>query len=198
MIALVLGCAECVWLDAYTVLNQCTPDGIFAVKDMIAKWPARIDYGCTLHPDRTDGYMQERSHNKYPCGFDMYAHKNFGSKITHKEVRDWAGSTGLFAVKLALEMGFSGIVLAGVPMQIEYGHITRKQPWVHAHSFRNGWNHHRKELEPYVRSMSGWTREMFGAPTYEWIQEHGQAEPCFQILSILNQTHHDVVNSDGD
>jgi hypothetical protein len=198
VIALVLGCAENVWQDSYAILNQCSPDGIFACKDMIAKWPARIDYGCTLHPDRTDGYLQERSHKKYPMGFDVYAHRNFQSRTTHKELRDWAGSTGLFAVRVAIEMGFSGIVLAGVPMQKQYGHITRKEPWVAAKQFHNGWNKHREELEHCVRSMSGWTRQMFGTPTKAWFEQHGQAEPCSQILSILNQTHHDVVNSDGE
>lgn len=193
MIALVLGCAECVWEDCQAVFSICTPDAIFAVKDMMAKFPARIDYGCTLHPERTDGYLLERARSKYPCGFDVYAHRDYGSKTKHLVTRDWAGSTGLFAVKLAIEQGFSGIILAGVPMQREFGHVARKVPWEQARDFLNGWSHRKEEIRPFVKSMSGWTRETFGVPTPDWINKNGTAEPCFEMLSILNQTHHKVV-----
>lgn len=198
MIALVLGCAECVWNDAISVLKQCSPDAIFAVKDMMAKWPARVDYGCTLHPDRTDGYLAERSRKGYSNGFDVYAHQHFGSKTKHKVTKDWAGSTGLFAVKLAIEQGFSGIILAGVPMQQEHGHVARKQPWTQSHMFMNGWKHRKDEIRPFVKSMSGWTRAVFGEPTRDWINLHGTAEPCETILSILNQNRHEMATSDGE
>lgn len=197
MIALVLGCAENVWDDAIAVLSRCSPDAIFAVKDMMARWPARIDYACTLHPDRTDQYLRERTRKKYPNGFNVWAHRNFGSKTHHKITRDWAGSSGLFAVKLAMEQGFSGIVLAGIPMESGFGHVTRRQPWGTATQFRNGWIHHKEELKVCVRSMSGWTREMFGTPTDEWLAQHGSTEPCRQILQILS-TRHDVAVSDGE
>ena len=35
--------------------------------------------------------------------------------------------------------------------------------------YRKGWKQQRRQLAPFVRSMSGWTLETFGAPTHEWV-----------------------------
>ncbi len=176
MIALVLGCAENVYEDAVKVLEMCGPDAIFAVKDMMVRWPCRIDYGVTLHPDRTDGYLKERARRGRSTDFTVWAHRQYSSVTKHKTISDWAGSSGLFAVRIAKSEGFSAIVLAGVPMDQEYGHITRNKKWTAAKIFLNGWNKHLDELRPMVRSMSGWTKEVFGVPTPEWLAQHGSTD----------------------
>ncbi len=43
---------------------------------------------------------------------------------------------------------------------------NRQQPAI---AFRQGWITSRDELSPHFRSMSGWTRELFGLPTEDWI-----------------------------
>lgn len=185
MIALILGCGECVWDDAKRALSLCTPDAIFAVKDMMVRWPLRIDYGITLHPDRTDQYLRDRKLRGYKLGFEIWAHRQFGSQFQHKTMNDWSGSSGLFAVKVAREQGFVSL-LAGVPMDAQYGHITRKEAWGAANLFRNGWNHRQKELAPIVRSVSGWTMETFGKPDQKWIEQNGgSSEPDHKMLEAL-------------
>lgn len=187
MLALVLGCAENVWADAAGALSTCTPDAVFAVKDMMARWPLRIDYGVTLHPDRTDEYLRERARHNLSTDFQVWAHKQHGSKAIHKTTKDWAGSSGLFAIKIAREQDFGGIILAGVPMESKFGHVRRKASWGAAKAFRNGWIHHAEELKPYVRSMSGWTREVFGAPTPEWIALHGSTQPHSEWVAVIKK-----------
>ena len=91
--------------------------------------------------------------------------------------REWltpggrGGSSGLFAVKIARELGYGKIVLCGVPMQAEAKHFLRKRIWraafVHAHA----WRAHYAEIAPFVRSFSGYTAELLGVPTMEWISE---------------------------
>lgn len=187
MIALILGCAECVWEDAARVLSVCSPDAIFAVKDMMGKWPARVDYGITLHPERTDEYLRERRRQNFPSGFEVWAHRNYGSQTAHKTTNDWAGSSGLFAVRVARKKDFQAIVLAGVPMRRDAGHVRRQEPWNDAQNFLGGWRHRKDQIAPFVRSMSGWTKETFGEPTHEWLSHHGSAEPDHEVISKLKE-----------
>jgi hypothetical protein len=167
--ALVLGCAECVWKDAEDAMKLFEPDAIFAVKDMIARWPGRIDYGICLHPERTAEYMRQREVNGLSTKFQVWAHKNTTPSFHHRVASDWAGSSGLFGVRVALLQGFDRVVLAGVPMEQEHRHIRRKELWTEAGFFHKGWIHRHDEIAPFVRSMSGWTKAMLGAPTQEWL-----------------------------
>jgi hypothetical protein len=184
MIALVLGCGENVWEDSQQALAMFNPDAIFAVKDMMARWPFRIDYGITLHPDRTDSYLRERQRHGWSTGFQVWAHRNFGSQTAHRTADDWAGSSGLFAVRVAMYLGFEGIVLAGVPMDPAYGHIVRRQQWNGAQDFRNGWTKRKDQIAPFTRSMSGWTKEIFGGPSEVWLKtlDYDLSDPRFVDL----------------
>jgi len=143
---------------------------IFAGNDMIEKFPHDITHACSLHPDKFQLWLPRRR----AAGFNepqfVWAHRNYESSVTHW-TRDWAGSTGLFCTKVAREMGFTHVVLCGVHMLVESNHFVRKVPWNNALGFRKGWNAHYRELQPYVRSMGGWTLEKFGAPTVEWLRE---------------------------
>jgi hypothetical protein len=86
------------------------------------------------------------------------------------DTRDWGGSSGLLMVKIARELHFKHIILCGIPMTVEAGHIVRKVQWNAAHGFRRGWMRHLHELKPFVRSYAGWTFELFGRPDREWLQ----------------------------
>jgi hypothetical protein len=187
MIALVVGGAECVWKDAYDALQLFTPDAIIAIKDQIVRWPLRIDYAVNLHPERSDYYMRERRHRNMPCQFDIWSYKEVRGDTKHRLTGDWSGSSGLFAVKVALEQGFNGIVLTGVPMKEDAGHFVRKHDWPSASNFRNGWVHHEKDIKQFVRSMSGWTRELFGEPTPRWLTELGSAPPNHEMVKALQE-----------
>ena len=82
-----------------------------------------------------------------------------------KITADWRGSSALFAVKVVLvEAGISGAILAGAPMD-RTPHFVRPGAWSDAHAFFPGWYDHRKLITPRLRSMSGWTKQLVGAPT---------------------------------
>jgi hypothetical protein len=185
--ALILGCAENVWEDAIAALELFTPDAYFAVKDMMQKWPLRVDYGITLHPERTDGYLQNRLANGLAAEFPVWAHRHYSSMRKHDSTNDWAGSSGLFAVRVALKEGFDKIVLAGVPMDGKFGHITRKEKWTNDVSFRSGWRQRQSEIAPFVRSMSGWTKEILGVPTPEWLAQSGDTDVDRDAIEILKR-----------
>jgi hypothetical protein len=80
-----------------------------------------------------------------------------------------SGSSGLFAVKVAMEAGYDRIILAGVPMQVEGAHFFNASPWGEVGSFTEAWKIALPRIAPHVRSMSGWTKDLLGYPSFEWL-----------------------------
>ena len=140
----------------------------FVCNDTLMIFPDRVDFAGTLHPDKMHGWQRERNKNKLPMPFgSVWCHRDYLG-FTHS-TRDWQGSSGLFMTKVALEVGFTHIILCGVPMEVEADHIIRHIPWNAAPGFIRGWQRHMIEIKPYVRSMSGWTQQELGAPDFIWL-----------------------------
>jgi len=82
------------------------------------------------------------------------------------------GSSTLFALKVALVMGFSRIVLCGCPMDGQ-GHYYDSPVLVSGATY---WDTESSpewdtiDFQGKVRSMSGVTRERFGPPTTDWLR----------------------------
>lgn len=170
---LILGGASSVWTDSAKALDLFRPDLTIAVNDMVGSWPGHLDIAATLHPEKLHIWLNERRRN----GFnepETWAHKASGpnGKVEARVDRttdDWAGSSGLFAVKVALECGCDRIVLAGVPMSAEGAHFFNAAPWQEANAYHKAWLKHQPEIAPFVRSMSGQTMTWFGAPDASWL-----------------------------
>lgn len=172
-IAIILGGSESAF-DEYAATADMVeglglPYKVFVGNDMIAHFPGHVDYAGTLHPDKIPTWVRQRNANGFPPISNMWAHRPF-TNVTHW-TRDWAGSTGLFLTKVARENGHTHIVLCGVPMTVDAKHFVRREQWFAAHGFRRGWTSQREKIMRYVRSNSGWTRDLFGAPTIEWLTE---------------------------
>lgn len=151
---------------------------IIVGNDQIERYPGFIDHAVTLHPDKFSMWMSRRRANGFPMPSRAWAHRPY-SGISDWS-RDWHGSTGLFAIKLARELGYVHIVLCGVPMEATAGHFVRQKDWPEAEAFKRAWLPRLTSLKPYVRSWGGWTREMFGEPTREWLSaeiENTNPEP---------------------
>jgi hypothetical protein len=164
--ALVIGGSGSALEEADAALKLFEPDAVLVVNDLIARWPGKIDYACTLHSEKLAGWIRERRGNQR---FQVWCHRPF--RGVHRTTKDWAGSSGLFAVKIAIEEGFEKVVVAGVPMLGSAKHIARNREWGSARTYQRGWTTHVAEIKDKVRSMSGWTKDLVGFPTPEWLGE---------------------------
>lgn len=177
--ALVLGGARDVMADAAAALALFKPDIVVACNAVGTIWPQAIDFWVTLHPENMPAWQEARAAAGYPGGFKLVAHRQRDGFDWHTphlwpEMRRLSGSSGLFAVKVAMEIaGAERLVLAGIPME-PTEHFDRSEAWEKAKSFRRAWDLVQDRLVEPVRSMSGWTRERFGAPTSEWLM--GESE----------------------
>ena len=172
MIALVLGCATSVWEDAEKALTLCKPSCVIVINDMIARWPTPAQHAVTFHPEKMDAWCSARTVAGYPQIETYWSYKP--AKGVDRVVRKPGyGSSGLFAARIATEQLKCAVVLAGVPISREAAHIGNPgKPWTQDKSFQGAWRR-QVELRSKVRSMSGWTRELLGEPTPEWIADNG-------------------------
>lgn len=171
--ALMLGDAKCLQADLAAASKLCDYDAVCACNNAGLHYKGRLDYWVTLHPlparywpGMTDALRRRLKEGRNRP--QTWAHKASGG--VDRYISDWAGSSGLFGVRVLLEEGFERIVLCGVPMNREGAHFyDESRPWDTAGSFHKGWEKHMDILRPHVRSMSGWTLTRLGAPTPEWL-----------------------------
>lgn len=169
---LVLGSALRLMDDANAALDLAPVDGIVAVKGAGAVWPGDLDAWVGLHPEMMLEDMRLRAFRGYPPAKLVYVHDKasldspkFDRRIDYLfPGQTKSGSSGLFGIKVALELGFDRVVLCGVPLVREAGKIDKGEIWHGADSFKAGWKQALPHIAPFVRSMSGWTRELLGAP----------------------------------
>jgi hypothetical protein len=172
--AIVLGGAEC-WqddLEKAKALIGNRPIKFFLVNDQIKSFP-EPGVACTLHPDKLNGHvawLQHRRKAGLPEPEQIWSHRKHAAATHDTASKDWQGSSGLFAVQVALRAGYQRIIACGVPMTVEGNHYERHQKWQSAIAFRQGWVRCKNELAAHLRSMSGWTAEQFGQPDEEWLR----------------------------
>lgn len=131
-------------------------------------WPIR--YVATYHPEEIPTIRRRRESvgNTDYAVIAQEAHP--GVSIC---IRDWwkgqktrqSGSSALLGVQAALGLGYRKMILCGCPL---VGVNADKNSYS---VFRFAWETHLPTIRDHVRSMSGWTRELLGAPTEEWINE---------------------------
>ena len=84
-----------------------------------------------------------------------------------------SGSSSLLGALAAITLGYDRIVLCGCPLA---GNAPEGNPY---EAFRPGWSAEFRAVRDRVRSMSGWTRELLGAPTAGWLAP--RPEPAITI-----------------
>lgn len=178
--ALVLGSAKCLWEDVERALDICEFDGVVAAKGAGEVWPWHLDAWVTLHPEKIRKSIDARSRAGFPRCQRVFAHNCDASTrryitdpVPYKfDSQNNSGSSGLFAVKVALEhLGFDRVVLCGMPLDRGYGRIDGLDLWHGSNSFLKGFQEALPDMAGRVRSMSGVTRNLLGEPDYTWLTE---------------------------
>jgi hypothetical protein len=176
-VALVLGGGAGVWADVEAALDLSEVDGVVACNDVAASWPGRLDAMVSLHAEKLHFWMARRARSGHPPPDRVFTKEASGNaKVAVEQIhyrfpgQDRTGSSGLFALKVALiDLGFDKAVVCGVPMTEEGRHFFDATAWRGALSHRAGWTQALPQIAERARSMSGWTRELLGAPDAAWL-----------------------------
>ncbi len=133
--------------------------------DAVDKYAWPILYMATYHPVEIDIIRHRRHAAGGNTDYKVISHERKpGVDIC---IEDWwkpSGSSALLGVQAALRMGYTRIVLCGCPL------IGQNDKGGKYETFRAGWKERKDSVGPYVRSMSGWTAELLGKPTAEWMR----------------------------
>lgn len=169
----VCGDAACVWNDLERFGcrsgNSVYRYGynLITVNALVSSFPGRIDHAYCNSGARLNAFIRARR--------DEYANE-FPPPVTHSRTGEtdftwpWhgGGTSGLGAILTALALGYSRIVLAGMPL--DNGPHNGEPPWRATHiageaSDGGHWERARQlAFKGRVKSLSGRTREWLGEP----------------------------------
>ena len=173
--ALLLGDARCVLEDAAAALDMFSPDVVGALNNIGITWKGKVDHWFTLHPTSCEDWVgiEEAVRRRKINGGNIPATWSYRHDRAVDYVReDWQGGSGLFGIRcMKVDLHIDRIVLAGCPMTRAGGHFYNQYEWRQAEDYYRGWYKHREEIAPHVRSMSGWTQGLLGAPTPEFFTD---------------------------
>jgi hypothetical protein len=172
MIALVLGGSDGVWRERDAALALCTPDIVIATNHAGRDYRGEFDHWASFHAELFPHWIRLRAEKGLPPhrgGFWTAAQRAVVKGLELRRCDNWGGSSGLLAITVALELGASRVIAAGVPLDRDAAHYDNPRPWQDAGNYRRAWINAVPKMGGKVRSMSGWTRETLGEPTEEWI-----------------------------
>lgn len=132
-------------------------------------FPRPFQHWVSLHPDIIAAGRPYKAWN-------FTAHSNRRHKGIDKvwNYETYGSDSGLFACHVALKLGYDKIILCGIPLDSSRKFFEMKE--MPNHQFDTTvnlqiWRSEVPVFENKIRSMSGNTKEMLGAPTKEWLYE---------------------------
>ena len=190
MIALVLGGAPSVWgdLERAQELTAGLDTAIVATNHAGVLYEGELDAWATLHPELFAGWRAERAEEGRNTDYRAFAHRTHGG-LVGAEVYPlgWSGSSGLYGAEVAVHaLAAAGVILCGVPMEREAGHIVMPGDWTLVDNYKPAWLAAKQAGLP-VRSMGGWTAELFGEPDAAWVTSLN-ADPATKRLKAPEAT----------
>lgn len=172
--ALVLGGANTLHEDSALALDLFgqAPDLVIASNHAARDEPGQLDHWATMHPDLLPHWIAQRRAAERPEAGQLWVPRHRLHKAPEgvRTIESWGGSSGLLCVAVALEVGAERVILAGVPMLKTARHYDDEKHWLEARQYWPAWERQAHLMRGRVKSLSGWTRELLGAPTAEWIR----------------------------
>jgi len=150
---LIIGSAPCLHAD----LSLYEHEGkVMAINEAGVKYLDNIDYWITAHPAEFSGWKRNRELQKGNSDYETHTCDDSGECDRHWEYSAKGGS-GLFAILIAIEMGFDKIVIAGMSLD---GHYER---------YREDFKYF--DLQGKIKCLSGYLMDCYGFPDEQWLYE---------------------------
>lgn len=168
---IIIGGARCVW-DDYLRLKQSGFSGsVMAVNDVGMYFDGPLNHWVSMHANFLAQWVALRKGHAM-MGHECLTHTReaYPTIRAHWDIQPYGWTSGLFAAQVGVCLGYERVVLCGVP-QDGSGRFF-DPPWMPGgeHDDKNSKKAFRQIVEQseglkaIVRSMSGWTKELFGEP----------------------------------
>lgn len=166
--ALCLGGANTLDADRKAALALFTPDLIVACNHA-GRDAAHVDHWVTMHPELFPRWIADRRAKGLPDAGRLWSVKHRPSPVECERLTSEGGSSGMFCIQVALHLGCTHIVLSGIPLDKHAEHYDYAGKWMDAPRYRANWTRYASVMAGRVRSVSGWTRDLLGAPDERWL-----------------------------
>lgn len=185
---IIVGAAPCAGEDLNAVpVPYKQSDFMMIGLDAVDKFLWFAKYFATYHPLEIEMSRERRRAAGGNTKYSVIAHQQHaaqdGTPLVDMIIpfEPPTGSSSLLGVLAGIKLGYRKIIICGCPL------IGKNDKEYDYANFREGWMAKREIIRDVARSMSGWTRELLGAPTIEWItdgdQEAGSAEKSTEAAS---------------
>ena len=159
-ILLIVGSAPCLREDlaAFHALVASGAYDVMAIGLDTAEYPGRIDHVATYHSYELPQFYMRREAIGGNQDYEIHSQEQYRIWVNRLWPYDPpSGSSAMLGVEAGMGMGYEKIILAGCPLSGRYD------------EFHPGWKVRYETIKDHVRSLSGWTKELLGAPTEEWL-----------------------------
>jgi len=143
---LIIGNAPCLYADLSLYKHK---GKVMAINEAGVNYLDRIDFWVTAHPIEFPEWQKNRELQNGNSDYETHTCGDYGECDKYWEYSAKGGS-GLFAILVAIEMGFDKIVLAGMSLE---GHYER---------YRKDFEYF--DLQGKVKGLSGYLKERYGFP----------------------------------
>ena len=164
MVIALIGCAPG-WENDLNKLQMLTKDFDVMAIGMDCPYAGEIKYMATYHPADILPYKEKRRAIKCNTDFKVISHVNKENIDIVEPHKNPSGSSALLGTIVAIKLGYAKVILVGCPIE----GVNKKDSTPYGH-FQKGWVARMQEVSGYVKSMSGWSSDIFGEPTKEWIK----------------------------
>jgi hypothetical protein len=156
---IVVGSAPCTQEDLAS-LPPMEADYMLIGLDSVEKYLGHVQYMATHHPAEIQQTTERRRKAGGNTDWRTISHeKRPGVDIVTPLNGKPSGSSAMLGILTALKLGYNRIICCGCP-------LTGDKKY---ESFHRGWTSRLDLIKDNVRSCSGWTRDLIGEPTEEWL-----------------------------
>ena len=164
-VLIIYGAAPCVDEDYTAAIKLAGVADVVGVGLDTSEVRLPFDWIVTLHPVEA----QEIKERRAAAGLGeiiIVAHEKQNWEVDVLEpYTPPTGSSALLGVNYGIRLGYRKIILCGCP-------LTGKNAGGYEYArLRDGWTFKKDEIMGMVKSMSGWTKDLIGEPTKEWLDE---------------------------
>jgi len=168
-VAIVVGSGRGVYQDVSALGDLARGAFVFGVNNMIELYSHPVDHGVSHHPEKLLRWHANRIDPRRPGDPGKIVLHTSESQIDG--VRCWPqfrgpGSSSLLAVRVAVELGFRPVIVAGVPLDASgylWGDPDLADNFDFAHN-RTAWIDALGALSGRVFAVSGYLRGLLGVP----------------------------------
>lgn len=163
----IMGCAPTWENDLNSFKHICPQFDVLAV-GLDCPYSNDIKYLATYHVEDIPLFCAQRKMRGQNTDYKIISHVNSEIAKSHIDIvfpyEPPSGSSSLLGALASKHLGYKKIILCGCPLE---GLNKKKQPYV---VFQKGWTAKLNQVKDSVKSLSGWTKELLGEPTEEWLK----------------------------